>query len=599
MSFIQLRHDPKLGLPKTKDLLEIPENIIKYAGNSCLVSFRWSKEYKPDKIISEVHACKRFINSFDGDVVFYGIEVDSPIAPTILWDVAHTLSIGNTITMIGGGGGEHYYEKEYYNSCFTIQQKDKSRIVFKKIKQLPAEESKGLDDWSFGIPTGPGDATLLNAVVKRILEFNIPKKEIILCGRPGDNFKYWDKVSIVGENIPAPPILISKKKNAIVRAAKYNNICILHDRVFLPSDFYEAMKKYGDYYSLTTLQSLYFDDKNNLTPRRYSDYDCLLNGAPVGGAQGVVLNDEFGLEVSSFSTDLFSVLERMNGYAKANVINYSINNYPTGSLYIVKKSVWNLCSLDEKLKWEEYEDVELGIRASRKGIVSRVNPYTFSQSILSRPIVLGLDGGMNHYQQSNLNLKHWKPFTDIFSLKRKPLFRSNEDTVNNKIIMFKEKYCFSSTNNTMVPHKLNLATRHNLIMKLIYESEFELSSDNIENYIKDCNNLLYLDTIPYSMQKHIYYSFINDQFNAKEQLAMSSIIINQLSLRNKKFIFMKKLSDYFCKNNLAIKLGTYISAMYLSKNNKNITYHPGGIKGYYNAIIRSTPFENYIKEEEE
>ena len=595
MGFLQLKHDKKLGLPKSEILLDIPDSIMEYSKNNCLITFRNHSLIKPDKIIEEVNACTRFINIVDEDIVFYGLESDSPIAPIIFWDIAHTLSIGKSLTIFGDRIDKHYYEREYYKDCFNIIKLDKYNVKYIKIKELPAEKCRGLDDWTFGIPTGPGDATMLNAVVKRILEMKIPKKEIILCGRPGENFKYFDKVKIVGDDIPAPPILISKKKNRIVEEAKYNNLCILHDRVFLPRDFFEIIEIFGDYYSYTTLQSLYFDDKYNLTPRRYSDYDTLYKGNLTGAIKELVPKSNINENLSEFSKELFAELENQSIYIKGNPINYSMSDYPTGTMYIVKKDVWKLCPLNENLKWEEYEDVESGLRANRMGIVTRINPYGFNQSILSRPVVLGFNSGKVGYQTPNRGISYWRRWINKIPIKRKPLFRVTEDVANEKIIEFKEKYC--KDNVRIIPHKLTTEERQKIIMELIYKSEFELTSSKINTFIDDCNKYLFLDTIPYSWKRHLYYLFINDYSRAKEELAFSPIIINQLSLRKSKKIFMKNLKEYFYEKSIILNICTYITAFYMYRQNKKKFYNPGKIRGYYKAIKNSTPFIEYIKEE--
>lgn len=598
MGFTQLVHDKSLGLPTSKKMIEIPIEVMKYAEESSLVSFRDIIANIPILKIKNINACTRFINTFKGNIVFYSLEGDSPLAPLILWDVAHTLEIGNTITMLGDFCEKYYYEKEYYKESLEIVERAKGKVVFKKNKELIAEKNKGLEDWTFGIPVGPEDATHLNAVVKRILELEIPKKEIILCGKPNQNFKYWDKVKIVGEDIPAPPVLIGKKKNRIVSSAQYNNICILHDRVFLPKDFYEAMLKYGDYYSYTTMQSLYFDDYYNMTPRRYSDYDCILKGKPVGGVVGVYIKGEKdNVLESSFKNILFADMETHNSYVRANILNYSSYNYPTGSLYIVKKSIWETCPQNEMLKWEEFEDVESGLRANSKGIVTRVNPYSFTQSISSRPIVFGFEGGKITYQNMDLKLNIWNPITDRLKLKRKPFIKMDENLAIEKLLTFQNKYCYNSINSIVMPQKLDSITRYKIILRLVFEAEFELTSKSIEEFIRDCNKFLFLDTIPYSMKRHLYYEFINNQTKAKNDILASSIILNQIALRKKDSIFYKTMKEYFIKDSLKLRLGTFLSAIYLRYKNKKITYNPNGIKGYYRAIINSTPFNYYIEEE--
>src|SRR5262249_40689380 len=127
--------------------------------------------------------------------------------------------------------------------------------------------------------------------------------EIILCGRPGANFAYHDQVRIVGEDITAPPLRISMKKNRIVEEARHENLCLLHDRVFLPIDFIDAVKRFGDFYALQTMQSIYFDDLWCMVPRRYSDAGLLLRDRrtlPVAMHRG-----------ASDATDLFAFAPRL------------------------------------------------------------------------------------------------------------------------------------------------------------------------------------------------------------------------------------------------------------------------------------------------
>ena len=92
---------------------------------------------------------------------------------------------------------------------------------------------------------------------------------------PHPDFKYFDKVRIVGTDIPAPPVHITRKKNVLAQEARYENLCIIHDRVLLPSNFWSAMVAFGDHYPFTGLQSFYFVDKHNLIPRKYSDFNSI------------------------------------------------------------------------------------------------------------------------------------------------------------------------------------------------------------------------------------------------------------------------------------------------------------------------------------
>jgi hypothetical protein len=183
--------------------------------------------------------------------------------------------VGGSIRFIDDPVDTFQLERKYFIDAFRCIERKADSAHFVKEAALPAEAGS-LDEWTFGIPVGPEDATLLNVCVKRILELDVPKKEILLCGRPADNFRYWDHVRVVGEDITAPPVQICRKKNRIAQEARYENLCIIHDRVFLPHNFHEAVQRFGGAFPLTGFQSLYFDDKWNLAPRRYSDFGVSL-----------------------------------------------------------------------------------------------------------------------------------------------------------------------------------------------------------------------------------------------------------------------------------------------------------------------------------
>ncbi|MBN0189658.1 hypothetical protein JTL49_35720, partial [Pseudomonas aeruginosa] len=93
-------------------------------------------------------------------------------------------------------------------------------------------------------------------------------------------------------------------------------------------------------------------------------------------------------------------------------------SYPTGSLYVCRKEVWNAYPLDEALFWVEFEDIEQGIRAGKAGVPSRVNPFGITQSITSRALL----GVRSPVEMANGKLGHTSP--NLFSLlRKKPLFK--------------------------------------------------------------------------------------------------------------------------------------------------------------------------------
>ncbi|NLA18961.1 hypothetical protein GPU89_20440 [Burkholderia cepacia] len=125
------------------------------------------------------------------------------------------------------------------------------------------------------------------------------------------------------------------------------------------------------------MQSLYFDDKLNMVPRRYSDIG--ISHRVRGQSERGVMRNEGVERASEFAPAVLALTERSSFFSH-NALRYDQTSYPTGSMYICKKSVWLSCPQNENLHWIEFEDLEHAYRASDMGIPSRVNPYGVTQS---------------------------------------------------------------------------------------------------------------------------------------------------------------------------------------------------------------------------
>ena len=563
-------------------------------GCDYLMTFRLLPEQIREKHIHNIHACVRMNALYDGNISFYAIETDSPFTPLILWDIAHTLSIGKFLCFYGEHVQQYTLCNEYYQNAFQIIENGPDCITFQKVAKLPIEKDRGLDDWSFGIPTGPGDAVILNATVKRILELPCKNKEIILCGRPGENFKYWDQVKIVGEDITAPPVQISKKKNRIAEYASYANLCILHDRVFLPRDFMDAMQKYGDDYSITTLQSVYFDDYFNLCPFRYSDYHFLTSKEISMGLSSIdaATYQSGNIRSYSFNPNISMISEQFNQFYYQNALRTSDRTYATGSLYIVKRAIFTQYPLDEQLCWENFEDVEWGIRTNQAGIPHRINPYALSQSLLGRNLLMPANG-IRHMKadgtESNFLLLRQK----ALPVKRKPLLKCTEQKAWENIFAFQKRYCPSLR---LAVKKLNAKYRIQVILELLNSAQFSLNDSAIEKFLDDVEAMLL-----YGAFSHSFRQYLHAQLVAYGETAMGNIIEgedlrNQLSFRLHGSPFYTNLSDYGVNDSIALKIGTFFSACLFSRKNQRLFFHSNGLRGYYRAILNSTPLKTYFQE---
>ncbi|MBB4868194.1 hypothetical protein HNP46_007114 [Pseudomonas nitritireducens] len=588
MKTIQLQHNSRLGYLAPKQLRHIPTELAMPEGCQWLFSFRAFKERSPDVTVKKVHAAKRPLDIYGaGSYCFYGLQGDSPLAPLLLWDAAHFLEVGKTLTLVEDVLQESYLDRDYFTGALTCVERSPSCVTYRKIARLPAEADDDLDSWTFGLPVGPEDATVLNAVVQRILELNIPNKEVLLCGTPGKNFRYFDQVRIVGEDITAPPVQICKKKNRLAQEARYNNLVILHDRVFLPSHFGEMVRRFGPRYPLMTLQSLFFDNVRNFGPRRYSDYGMAM-GSISQGMKGLHRTADAAV---SIAPALFAEIER-TGFCFASPMRYSKDlSYPTGSLYICRKEVWNIFPLDESLLWAEFEDIEHGIRASHGGVPTRVNPYGITQSVTSRAL-LGVESPVE-----SLNGRYVATGPSLLSLlRKKPLLRLSAEEALIRLQRFAQKYVAADTA-LHIPtgmKRLSSRTWFKLVDQVIQNCSFGNDHGSVMAFIKDYEKWVLLDQLPNTMVEHIALSFLNDPQAAKYRLVYgSSEFRNMLRQRPVQSWFLQDLREYFHPRALAFP-GTLLSAISLYRSNGGEFYFPS-FTDCLRSIHNSTPFSHYVE----
>ena len=219
MKYIRLIHDKRLSaLSNTSTTLSIADISAKVSSVISFDIIHHEFTQPPQEIL--VNATSTNIFNVVGSIAIINVQTKSTLANIFYWELAHKCTVGNSIYIYEDSNDTCILDKSYYDNCFE-------KIVhtnftqYRKCNTLPAEIDEGLDEWTFGIPVGPEDATFLNVVVERILSLDIPKKEILLCGRPNVNFKYFNHVRIVGEDIPAPPVLISTKKKSTSRRSHF------------------------------------------------------------------------------------------------------------------------------------------------------------------------------------------------------------------------------------------------------------------------------------------------------------------------------------------------------------------------------------------
>jgi hypothetical protein len=208
------------------------------------------------------------------------------------------------------------------------------------ITKLPSVFSQNID-FTFGIITAGGADGNIERIVKSIKGQNIPKYEILIVGHTCVEGEYI-------RNIPFDETIrkawITKKKNSIAQEAKYENIVILHDYVELCPGWYEGFLKFGNDFKICV------NKITNLSGKRFRDF-CLF--------KEFLPTDSTLLPYSAKLTPSLSKLA-----------------YVSGTYYVVKRSLALSYPLDERLVWNQGEDVLFSQALSRNGILFECNPFS-------------------------------------------------------------------------------------------------------------------------------------------------------------------------------------------------------------------------------
>lgn len=458
MNLIACTHKRALKWPQCNIKLVKSELDVALAGTTTVITFA-----KTGGSVRALSAHDRMGVSLPGDVVCSHWD-HSPLAAHLLWDVAHTLYIHARMYLHNAECIAALLRCDYYRESFCEEASTKKGLrVFRKVKTLSIEQDRGLDGWSFCIPTGGSQAAQLNLCVERIMSLNVPESEIILCGEPAQDFLYRDRVRIVGEDIAGKPVHITRKKNHLAQMARYPNLCILHDRVLLPHEFMQAVVRFGDDYPFTGFTSFWFADSWRAVPRRYSDF-CVGQFVP-DVLRGV--NRPGRHDLHQF--------ERMRFVAQHPARAMFGHEYLTGSLYLCKRSLWQFLPQNEALFWGEYEDVEQGIRAAVAGIPSRINPYAFTETLSYRTIFHHY-GATVGFSEKGCVIRERAPM-EIWGFPRKPTLNMTQKQGMERLADFARRYTGGDESVRMAAvGRVSGLARFRLITRLLWRAQGDIST---------------------------------------------------------------------------------------------------------------------------
>ena len=201
-------------------------------------------------------------------------------------------------------------------------------------------------NFTFGIVTNNGD---LHALVFSIRQLKIPTYEIVIVGSYLDNFPKGDDIVSIPFDESQKEGWITKKKNLIAEHAKYENLVIMHDYIYIHPDFYKGFLDYKHDWKVCVPRIL------NLDGSRYRDY-ILFPYYP------------WWKRVTGWKCDRFLLPYWLPMNAKLNRFVYI-----SGSIYVVKRDIARAYPLNESLAWGEGEDVEWSVRLGNDGVLMMCN----------------------------------------------------------------------------------------------------------------------------------------------------------------------------------------------------------------------------------
>ena len=304
----------------------------------------------------------------------------SRFAAILFWEVLHALAVDGVWIDIDEAtrctrpryGFDDYPRREYFNDCLAITSVDERDGVlvqtFRKTRETLLAPT--IDDcgWTFGILTSAASPQAAQ-MAAAILDLNLPNIEIIFCGPRPAGVANDPRVSVVDLEEPEPRGWITRKKNLIATRARYDNLCLLHDRYVITPDWADALDAYGQCYSFLTFPQVYYAGLHKQFPQRCPDYQLLAQDHGIHGALATGVYDAdrvFHPDYDDFSETAFCC----------------------GGIYLARRSLWNLVRQNEALFHCEWEDISFGLECQRRGLPHRVNPFVIAESVAPHPLAL-------------------------------------------------------------------------------------------------------------------------------------------------------------------------------------------------------------------
>lgn len=230
------------------------------------------------------------------------------------------------------------------------------RFVCKKIRNTTLERDN-IDKWTFGIVTNGKRIDWLEKIIDSISRQAIPNYEIIICGTCPSSVLRNPKISYLPFNRRDDLGWITYKKNLIVDKARYENMCVIHDRILFSDGWYEGMRKWGNCFEHMSCKVVFNGRRDE------SDWPCI----------------DLIIEKNKKKRLFTSSLDYQDWHKDCFV---------GGSIHIGKRAFFVQHPWPLNIYWNEGEDFFVSKRLSGSGHIPRFNIHSEVTALSARFSVL-------------------------------------------------------------------------------------------------------------------------------------------------------------------------------------------------------------------
>jgi len=304
----------------------------------------------------------------------------SRFAPILFWEVLHILQPGGVWIDIDRDArcqgtsliATDFLQREYFADCLSLESRDlrgaEAVTTWRKTSPTPISATINEQGWTFGILTG-GPSRRAAQMAREILALDLPEVEVIFCGPRPEDAPDDPRVRAIDLERPEPRGWITRKKNMVAAAARYENLCILHDRYVVSPEWADAFRNYGACYAFLTFPHVYYAGEGKRFPQRYPDLHHLVQSRHLDVARQSHVYDTGRMFHAEYD-------------------DFSETSYCCGGMYIARRTLWQRLPQDEGLFHYEFEDVSFGLECQRRGMPHRVNMFATAESTAPHVMLL-------------------------------------------------------------------------------------------------------------------------------------------------------------------------------------------------------------------